>query len=373
MSDKDYYRILGVSKNAKPEEIKKAYKILVAKKHPDKFGNTKESESEFRGIKKSYEVLSDPNKRSMYDKHGSSWEARSKAGPGFGGFDGFTNWGEDFFSSVFENFGGRRGAGGQARRGDDIELVMGITLEDVANGQSKDIKYERVKACSKCAGSGARSSSDIITCGYCNGSGQSAQNLGGMIFSSQCGSCGGSGRKISMACKSCAGQGATSVYESLVVNIPIGMPFGKRIKKAGMGSTIANGAPGDLYIRIVESKESSKFSRLENDKDLMIVMQIDMYDATIGGVKKVKSFMKDELDIDIKIPEGVDSMDTFSVRGKGMPILQGNGRRGDLYVRVKVSTPKQLSPKHKEMMKTMYEEDAFKLDNKKSWKEFIFG
>lgn len=363
----DYYNILGVSKNASAEEIKRAYKKMVAKKHPDRHGNTPEAEKEFQNIRKAYDTLSDSNKRKMYDQYGSDWEKRSQTS----GFNGdFSNWGSDFFSSMFGGFGGMSQ---REARGDDIEVYLPITIIDAANGVDKKIDVARYKKCSTCNGLGAPSRSDISSCANCKGTGQSHQSMGGMIFASTCSSCGGSGKRITKSCSNCMGKGISYVRDFIDVTVPKGMPFGKSIKKTGMGNAIRDGLSGDLYIRVQYKDDPSiPYKIVVGSNNLYMDMNIDIADAIFGVEHEVKSVMRGEDKVVISIPAGIDSGKKIVVSNAGMPAL-GGSRRGDIICTVNVKTPKNLSSKHKAMIKEVKDEGGFSLGNKKSWKSYIFG
>lgn len=369
----DYYKILGVPKNASDAEIKKAYKILVAKKHPDKFGNSKEAEKEFQKVRKAYDVLSDAEKRKMYDKYGDGWEERAKASAsGFGGYGhDFSNWGSDFFSNMFDGFGGARAQS----KGSDLEVTLEISLQEIANGTVKAVKYNKVKLCGECRGSGAKNAADYTSCAQCRGQGRIHQNLAGMLFESTCSACSGKGKTIKNKCSYCNGKGAMYVTENYQASIPKGMPYGRSLKVNGKGSELYGGVSGDLYIKIIENKKADtqiSYTSISGTSDLKMKLEVNILEAILGVEKICPSIMLSSPKVKISILPGTDSGEKIKIRNEGLPVLHSS-RRGDLIVEISVQTPKNLTEHQKDLLRAMDKEGAFSRDSKKSWSSYIFG
>ena len=355
MADKrDYYEVLGVDKSADANAIKKAYRTLAKKYHPDMNPGDKEAEAKFKEVNEAYAVLSDEEKKAKYDQFGHA-AFDPAAGGGYGAdFGGFGDFG-DIFSSFFGGgFGGGASGGRRANaptRGDDIGIRVSISFEEAAFGVKKEVSYNRVQKCSECGGSGAAKGTSAETCHTCNGTGQKrvTQRLGGMQFQSTapCDACRGTGKVIKTPCSACRGSGSVRATKSLTVTIPAGIDNGQKIALRGQGCDGRNGGPaGDLIITI-QVKPHSVFEREEFD--IYCEIPITIAEATLGAEIKIPTL---EDPVPYTIPEGTQPGTTFTLRGKGIPYVNNNNRRGDLIFRVNVEIPRGLNEKQKEAMRT---------------------
>jgi molecular chaperone DnaJ len=355
MADKrDYYEVLGVDKSADANAIKKAYRTLAKKYHPDMNPGDKEAEAKFKEVNEAYAVLSDEEKKAKYDQFGHA-AFDPAAGGGYGAdFGGFGDFG-DIFSSFFGGgFGGGASGGRRANaptRGDDIGIRVSISFEEAAFGVKKEVSYNRVQKCSECGGSGAAKGTSAETCHTCNGTGQKrvTQRLGGMQFQSTapCDACRGTGKVIKTPCSACRGSGSVRATKSLTVTIPAGIDNGQKIALRGQGCDGRNGGPaGDLIITI-QVKPHSVFEREEFD--IYCEIPITVAEATLGAEIKIPTL---EDTVSYTIPEGTQPGTTFTLRGKGIPYVNNNNRRGDLIFRVNVEIPRGLNEKQKEAMRT---------------------
>lgn len=341
---RDYYEILGVNRNAGKEEIKKTYKKLALKHHPDKGGDAEK----FKELSEAYAVLSDDDKRKQYDQFGhAGFDQRFSQEDIFRGvdFDDIFNeiFGGGFGGNIFEMFGG--GSRGRAR-GNDLRYDLEIDFKDVISGGEKEIEFEKLDKCSNCNGSGSEDGK-LEVCSSCNGSGQeritSRSFLGVFTQIRTCQKCHGNGKKIKNLCKSCKGNGRERKFKSLKVRIPAGIDEGFQLRVAGEGEAGRNNSKnGDLYI-VIHVKPSKIFNREEND--IYVEMPIRFSQAVLGDKIKVPTVEKD---VELKIPAGTQTGTLFRLKGFGIPYLDGYGR-GDQYVRVNVVTPKNLSSKEKEL------------------------
>lgn len=364
----DYYDILKVSKNFTPEELKKAYRKLVISEHPDKKGNTKEAEANFEKIKKAYEVLSDSEKRRLYDTYGENFEAQAGAG-GFEGFSSsdFSDWGESFFSSMFGGFGGQRAA---KKKGEDIMLTTYINLDEVISGKEKSFSYNKNVVCGECSGSGAKSSSDIQTCSRCSGRGSIGQNMGGMIFSSTCNRCYGKGRVIVKSCNHCNGIGIQVKNVSKTVNIPVGMPHGRSVRLNGAGHEVADGISGDLYLKVL-IKEDKVFTLNDDTLDVYINIPINIVEASLGAEKEIPLISGGSKKI--SIPKGSSTGKKITVKGEGIPALNRPASRGNLIVVINVEIPQSLNSEQERLLKELDKAGDLSKDiNKTFWSKFKF-
>ncbi len=336
MSKRDYYEVLGVEKNASTEEIKKAYRKLARKYHPDVNGGDPEAEARFKEINEAYEVLRDPQRRSHYDRFGHPQ-------PG-GGFDGAGGFGFGDFDDIFDVFfggGRRRSAGGGPRRGGDLRFDMTITLEEAASGIEEEVEIRRLDTCSVCGGSGASPGSSVITCPHCHGAGQvgttQSTPFGRFSTYQTCPRCHGEGKIIEDPCKECDGQGRIEAARKIKVKIPPGVDDGTRLRVAREGEAgYRGGSPGDLYIYVFVEKHDT-FVR--NGHDLLIEVPIQFYQAALGAEIEVPT-LEGKAKFTVRAGTQTDSL--FRLKGKGMPYLRGHGR-GDLHVRVRVEVPTSLS------------------------------
>lgn len=355
MADKrDYYEVLGVKKGDDDATIKKAYRVLAKKYHPDMNPGDAEAEKKFKEVNEAYGVLSDSEKRAAYDQYGHA--AFDPASGGFGG-----SGGEGFdFGDIFENFFGGFGFGGGStsaranapRRGENINLSVRLTLEESATGVRKEFTYPCNVTCPDCNGRGG---SDVETCRVCNGSGQRRvlQNLGGMQFQTTktCDSCRGTGKIIKNICNTCRGNGTLRKQRTVTVNIPAGIDDGQSIAKRGFGCDGRNGgSAGDLIVTIALRKHEI-FTR--RDFNIYCDVPITVAEATLGAEIDVPTLDGTEK---YDIPEGTQPFDTFTLRGKGIPYTNSATRRGDLIFRTTVEIPKGLSEKQKDVMRKFADE-----------------
>jgi molecular chaperone DnaJ len=350
---KDYYKILGVKKDASVEDLKKAYRKLALELHPDRNPGNNEASERFKDINQAYDILKDQEKRAMYDRFGSA-AFEGGAGPGgpggararAGGFGGFA----DIFDEMFGDFMGGRGRAQQAH-GADVRFNMTISLEEAFAGKQAQIRVPSTAACEACHGTGAEPGSSPITCPSCNGRGRLRSSQGLFTVERTCPSCGGQGRTIDKPCRSCRGEGRVHREKTLSVNIPAGVEDGTRIRLAGEGEAGYRGAPpGDLYI-FLSVAPHRLFQR--EGADLFCVAPIQMTQASLGGSVEVPAI--DGGRVKITIPEGTQSGHRFRLRAKGMTVLRSKDR-GDLYVEVKVETPVRLTRRQKELLRQFEEE-----------------
>ena len=352
---RDYYEVLGVSKSASDDEIKKAYRSLAKKYHPDMNPGNKEAEEKFKEVNQAYAVLSDAEKKARYDQYGpeaaeGNYGAGGFGGGGFGGFDFGDIFGDIFGGGGFGGFGG----GGSARRngpqrGDDLSQRIYISFDEAAFGCKKDIRFNKVEQCSDCGGNGCAPGSSPKTCSKCKGTGQirTAQRTPFGVFQSTqaCDACGGSGQTIPNPCKKCKGTGMHTVSKNIEVSIPAGIDNGQRISLRGMGNAGKNGGPaGDLYITVYV-RNHPVFVR--EDFNIFCEIPITFPEAALGAEIKVPTL---EGDTTYEIPEGTQTGTSFTLRGKGIPYVNGRGR-GDLTFKVVVEVPQNMSEAQKDALR----------------------
>ncbi len=354
---RDYYEVLGIEKGADDATIKKAYRTLAKKYHPDMNPGDKNAEERFKEVNEAYAVLSDPQKKSQYDQFGHA--AFEQGGAGAGGFGGngfgFGDFGDlgDLFGSFFGGgFGGNSGARRNApQRGEDIGANVTISFEEAAFGVKKDISYNRVQKCPDCGGSGAEKGTSAETCTACGGSGQRrvTQRMGGMQFQSTvtCDACRGKGKIIKNPCSNCRGTGYIRITKKLEVTIPAGIDDGERIALRGQGSDGRNGGPaGDLIIT-VRVKRHNVFER--DGYNIYCDVPVTICEATLGAEITVPTL---EGNVKYTIPEGTQPGTQFTIRQKGIPYVNNSGKRGDLVFTVNVEVPKGLTEKQKDLLRT---------------------
>ncbi|WP_307905008.1 molecular chaperone DnaJ [Haliovirga abyssi] len=353
MSKRDYYEILGVEKGASQDEIKKAYRKLAMKHHPDRNAGNSEAEEKFKEASEAYQILSDPEKRSKYDRFGSSAFDGNAGGGGFN-YNNFGDFGDlgDIFGSFFGGgFGGGRNSRSRsrARKGSDLRYNMEITLEESAEGVEKEVSYTREAKCSTCNGTGAEPGSKMKTCPKCNGTGeikQISRSLFGQFENiEECDNCNGTGKVPEKKCHTCGGTGVVKEKVKKKVKIPAGIESGQRVRVSGFGEVGENGGPyGDLYIYVF-IKEHEIFERVDNN--IVCEMPISFTTATLGGEIEVPTLTGT---IKMKIPSGTQTGKVFRLREKGIPYIRGYGK-GDEMVKVIVEIPTNLSEKQKDLLK----------------------
>lgn len=349
MAKQDYYQVLGVEKTASPEEIKRAYRRMAIKYHPDKNPGNKEAEAKFKECAEAYEVLSDPEKRKQYDQYGHE----GLRGTGMHDFsrmnveDIFSMFGfEDFFGSVFGGGGGRRGGrrGGPAR-GYDLETGVELTLNEVAHGTEKTIEFTRQDRCPTCNGSGAAPGTQPTRCPMCGGTGQVAKGGGFFQMVSTCPQCQGTGQIVKNPCPTCRGSGRVPKKRTVTIRIPAGVHEGQGIRVSGEGEPGRDGGPnGDLYVYVrVRPHEF-----LERDgNDLVAIVPISVTQAALGATIDVPAL---EGTRQLKIPPGTQYGSIFRIRGQGLPDVR-TGRSGDELVQVTIETPTNLNARQEELLR----------------------
>jgi molecular chaperone DnaJ len=350
---RDYYETLGVPKNASEEEIKKSYRKLAMKHHPDRnHGDTsKDAEAKFKEVKEAYEMLSDSQKRAAYDQYGHAGvDPNMRGGPGAEGFGGFAEAFGDIFGDVFGGArGGRQGGGRQVFRGSDLSYAMEVTLEEAAEGKEAQIRIPSWDNCDTCKGSGAKPGTKPITCTTCHGAGAVQMRQGFFSVQQTCPTCHGSGKIIPEPCTVCHGQGKIKNNKTLEVKIPAGIDDGMRIRSTGNGEPGTNGGPpGDLYIEI-RLKKHELFER--DGDDLHCVVPVSVTTAALGGEISVPT-LKGAAAIDI--PDGTQSGKQFRLRGKGIKGVRSS-YPGDLYCHVRVETPVKLTEHQRKLLKELDE------------------
>ncbi len=355
---RDYYEVLGVPKGASEEEIKKAYKKLARKYHPDLNPDNKEAEEQFKEVNEAYEILSDPSKKSRYDQFGfAGVDPNYGAGAGGGGFDGGFDFGDlgDIFGSFFGGgFGGGRRANPNApQRGESIRLSLAISFEEAAFGCEKEVSVDRMEQCGTCHGSGCAAGTSPEVCPDCHGTGQVQVRrqtpMGVFATSAPCGKCGGKGKIIHQPCPDCRGSGAVRKRKTIQVSIPAGIDNGQTISVRGQGSAGKNGGPaGDLLVTITV-RPHELFRR--EGTSVLCDAPITFAQAVLGAELEIPTI---DGKVKYDLPEGTQTGTTFRLKGKGIPALNGRGR-GDQYVTVYIETPRNLNREQKEALKKFAE------------------
>jgi molecular chaperone DnaJ len=367
MAKKDYYEILGLQKGASDDEIKKGFRKLAIKYHPDKNQGDKEAEEKFKEINEAYQVLSDPQKKAQYDQYGT---ADFNGGGGFdaGGFD-FSDVGG--FGDIFESFFGGGGFSSGRRkngpeRGADIEYNLNLTFEEAVFGVEKEVSINRHERCETCSGSGAKPGTSPKTCDKCGGSGQVRVQrntpLGSFVSVNNCDKCGGKGKLVSDPCPTCRGTGKERKHRKIKINVPAGVDTGNVIPLRGHGEHGANGGPpGDLYVNLRVASHA-QFKR--KGFDIYIDRHISFAKATLGYELKVPTV---DGEVKYDVPAGTQPGTVFRLKGKGVPRVNSTGR-GDQYVNIIVDVPKVLNEKQKEALRLLMEASGESYDdNKKSF------
>lgn len=341
-SKRDYYEVLSVTRNADGSEIKKAYRRLAMEYHPDRNPGDKQAEERFKELAEAYEVLSNDEKRQLYDQYGH-------AGPARAGFQGFSGV-EDILSHFADFFGGGFGGGGRARQaeGADVEAEVQVTLAEASRGVQKELTYDRLIACKGCKGSGAAAGSGATTCTSCNGRGQVAHNQGIFMIATTCPTCRGRGQVVKDKCKDCQGSAVERLRETISVSVPAGIDDGQSLRLTGKGQTPPGGGrPGHLFVH-VRVEPDPRFER--SGDDLITEIPLTFAQATLGA--KVKVPLVDGEPVDLDVRSGTQPGATVILRGKGMPNVHGRGR-GDLGVRLQVVVPHKLSDEQRKLIEEL--------------------
>ena len=356
MAKRDYYEVLGLAKNASDEDIKKAYRKLAMKFHPDRNqgDGAKKAEEQFKEAKEAYEMLSDTQKRAAYDQYGHAGvdPNMGRGGPGTEGYGGFAEAFGDIFGDIFGGAGGgqrRAGGGQQVYRGSDLSYAMEITLEEAAHGKESQIRIPSWDSCETCNGTGAKPGTSPKVCSTCNGSGQVTMRQGFFSIQQTCPHCRGTGKIIPEPCTTCHGQGKVKKNKTLEVKIPAGINEGMRIRSAGNGEPGTNGGPpGDLYIEI-RIKQHDIFER--DGDDLHCSVPVALTTVALGGTIEVPTLSGKA---EIELPEGTQHGKTFRLRGKGIKGVRSS-YPGDLYCHVSVETPVKLTEHQRKLLKELDE------------------
>ncbi len=350
MVEQDYYELLETNKNATPDEIKKAYRKLAMKYHPDRNQGDKEAEEKFKAVNEAYQVLSDPDKKALYDRYG-------KAGLENSGYHGFSGGFEDIFEdlgSVFESvfgagFGGGRGRGKKKDREKynlDNAIELRLSFKEAVFGCKKELKYTYKKACSECSGTGAKEGK-LTSCPDCGGQGQVYMRQGFMTFSQTCPRCKGEGQIAKDRCGKCKGEGFESVEETIEVSIPEGVDTGNRIRVANKGNIGKNQTRGDLYL-IVEVEEDDHFIR--HGDDIYLEMPVFFTQICLGAKIKIPTLVGE---VELKLPTTAKDKQQFTFRGEGIKNVR-SGLKGNLVVQIKILFPEKLSDKQRELIEELH-------------------
>ena len=337
---RDFYEILGISRNASDDDIKKAYRKQALKYHPDRNPGDKAAEEHFKEASEAYQILSDSGRRAQYDRFGHA----AFGDMGGGGFD-FTSSFEDLFSDVFGDFfGSPRGRGRRGRRGQDLRYDVELTFEEAAFGTEKTLQVPRMSSCDACGGRGAERANGIQTCSACRGTGQTSFQQGFFRIAKTCGSCNGQGTIITEPCSACNGSGSIRKVRTRTVKIPAGVDTGSRLMLRGEGELGAGGGPpGDLYV-VIQVKEHPLFTR--EGTTIICEIPLSLPQAALGAEIEVPTL---DGKVKKKVPAGAQSGTVFRLRGKGLPDPSGHGR-GDQLVRIIVETPRRLTPRQRELL-----------------------
>ncbi|ABD81992.1 molecular chaperone DnaJ [Saccharophagus degradans] len=345
MSKRDYYEVLGVSKDVSPQELKKAYRKVAMKYHPDRNSDDPNSEDKFKEASEAYEVLSDAQKRAAYDQYG---HAGVDGNAGMGGGAGAGNFSDifgDVFGDIFGGGGGRRRGG--PSRGSDLRYTLDLSLEDAVKGTTVKIRVPTLVSCKPCGGSGAKPGTSPQTCTTCGGHGQVRMQQGFFSVQQTCPNCRGQGKMITDPCKECHGHGRVEETKTLSVKVPPGVDTGDRIRLAGEGEAGADGGPaGDLYVQ-VDVQDHAFFQR--EGRNLYCEVPISLFDACLGGELEVPTL---DGRVKLKIPAETQTGKLFRLRGKGVTPVRG-GAAGDLMCRVIIETPVNLTKKQKELLEEL--------------------
>ncbi len=359
MSKRDYYEVLGVAKDADENAIKRAYRKLAMKYHPDRNPDDKSAAENFREVTEAYEVLSDENKRARYNQYGHAGvdEQMQDFWSRGGAQDShaFRDFG-DMFGDVFGDMFGFGGGGARNTRGADLRYNLDLTLEEAAKGREVELKIPKHEPCGTCNGSGARPGSNPVPCSTCGGHGQVQMQQGFFAVRRTCPTCHGAGKRIESPCVGCGGSGRTKVSKKLKVRVPAGVYDGAQVRVVGEGEMGPQGSvAGDLYIVIV-LKKHSMFER--DGADLYYTMPVTFPQAALGAQVDAPTL---DGKVTIKIPAGTEAGRTFRLRGHGVPDVRANGQKGEMYVRVQIAVPKKMSAKQEDLLRQFAEETGDEL------------
>lgn len=371
MSKKDYYETLGISKTATADEIKKAYRKLAMKYHPDQNKDNAEAEAKFKEVTEAYDVLKDEQKRAAYDRFGHSAFSGGRSGAGTGGFSGFRE--QDFhsnFSDIFGDFFSDAMGGGGSRhrrstmhsKGSDLKYNLTITLEEAFAGVEKTINFSCATSCGDCSGKGFKGEANYSNCSYCNGRGVIRMQQGFFAVEHECNACNGAGKTLQNPCKTCSGQGRVSGKRTINVNIPAGIEDGNRIMFSGDGEAgLRGGSSGDLYVFV--SIKNHEIFKVEGT-NLHCVVPLSFPLAALGGEIEIPTIEGGKLSL--KIPAGTQNGDKLKLKSKGMSKVRSSNR-GDMIAHIFVEVPKDLSKNQKRIIEELKEE----IDNKNSSEGFF--
>jgi len=349
VSKRDYYEILGVTRQTSEGELKKAYRKLALEHHPDRNPDNSAAEEKFKELSEAYAVLSDPQKRNTYDQFGHAGLSGAGGAPDFGDLGGFADIFGDLFGDIF---GGGRGARGRGQRGADLRYNLEIDIEDVLNGTEPSLEIPKTKTCETCEGSGARPGTSASTCGRCNGRGQLVFQQGFFRVNRPCDACGGAGEVIKEHCRDCRGGGRVETMQTIQVKVPPGVEDGSRLRLSREGEAgIAGGGPGDLYV-VISVRRHPLFER--DGTDLHCEIPVPFVTAALGGEIEIPTV---EGKVTTTIPEGTQSGKVLRLRGKGLPPLeprlpleQLKKMRGNFYARIFVEVPTKLNERQRELL-----------------------
>lgn len=371
MAKSDYYDLLGVQKGASDDEIKKAYRKMAMKYHPDRNPGDKSAEEKFKEINEAYEVLKDPQKKAAYDQYGhAAFEngmggdagGFGRGGFGTGGFDFSSGGFSDIFSDIFSDFmggGSTRRGGASSRRGQDLRYDIVISLEEAFNGTTKTISFRRNGKCKKCDGKGGEG---VSTCPHCHGTGVINTRQGFFMSQSVCPHCNGTGTIIKNPCSACGGTGMETESKTLEVKIPAGVDNGTKLRISGEGEAGMNGAPfGDLFVYVMV-RPSKVFIR--EGKNLLLNVPISMTEAALGATIEVPVIEGGKAEV--RIPKGIQSGERLRLRGKGMTTLGASAVRGDMFLDITVETPTHLTAHQEELLRA-FDEDRRKNGDSKNF------
>lgn len=351
---KNYYEILGIEKNASKDDVKRAFRKLASKYHPDKKTG---DEAKFKEISEAYAVLGDDTKRAQYDQFGHSYAGGNPGSQQWGGFQSGAN-GQGFefdLNDIFENFGdifgGARGGSRRSARGNDVSVDIELSLKDAVFGTKRTVRLMKNNVCATCAGSGAKQGSEMVTCGTCNGNGKIRETrqsiLGQFATVRECTTCSGTGKIPKEKCSTCSGRGVARSEEVVEITIPAGIEHGEMIRMTGRGEGIKDGTPGDLYIKIHVERHPTI---TRNGDTLQLILPIKLSDALLGGKYTITTL---DGQTTLTIPEGIQHGEILRVRGKGVPI---GTSRGDFHVKVVLEMPKKLGKTARRLLEELKQE-----------------